>query len=528
MEKDSKFTISRSEISKNHAFKGGGFFADINTTIRIEQCKCIKNDANQGGCFYGDGSALNVHNFDCIENLSTQYGGCFHLEACDAILKSNNISQNNAMESGGGIYVSTRAFMHVEDTYLGLNIARNGGGISLVLNSRIFCLNCLIDNNTATHGGGLYIESNSEQILTAQFTNSTFQKNIADDYGAGMVVKTFGINALSCQNVLMPCDRILLLNTNFSSNFARKSHPILIATNLDNILIGCNISVSDTYMWKFFDRTTIQWWLDINYLKVLSREELCSSWENNSILNYTHSNSIGTFGWRINLAINTNNESRLVGDDKFGFEMNNITSGKPIPNIVLSTIDALNMSNAPTLYEQDAIRLVPLNDFLKQPVGFSFNNRECKIQGVVGYVVHGKYNITITPREDDILKAVNLTLIVRECFINEESLMNGLLCQGCGVLQYNFNGSNSGGCQKCPKNAICKGRFVIPENGYWHKSGCHDKVKKCIVDKACKFSNRVRNLEDFMQNFTRCNMNQSSIEEYANNQCYTVSPLRVY
>eukprot|EP00210_Caulerpa_lentillifera_P004033 g3848.t1 len=499
------------------ANQGAAIFISRNTILSIRESNFKKNNATIGGCLYGDRSSIDVERCKSIENLSSRYGGCFHLEACSINLKSNDFSLNKAMY-GGGIYATSRTFLHIMHTNFSSNIAENGGGMAVIDDSAFYCYSCIFENNHATQGGGLFVSSSGMRILLAQITNSVFQNNAASNYGGGIVVKTFGIKSVNCTNIMSLCDRVLLIETKFINNKANLSGHIIVPTKLDNILVSCKIEHQEAY--KFMLATDLRWLYGIGYLYVLLSKDLCDSWKQNKFLNDGDVSAIATFGSKLNLTIDVNNEIQLVGDDNSGFVLSNVTSGKPLPNIKVSSIDALNHSLAPTLYEENALSLSSATGFLNKPLGLSFEDRVCLIAGLVGYVRPGNYTLRLVPKDDDMLGAVNLTVVVRDCLINEEPTTDRLLCQGCSAFQYNFNTSKARGCQKCPADAVCKGRFIVPTSGYWHKSPCHDKLKKCIVDKACKKQSRIKDLEELTQNKTNCTMDEATLEEYDKAQCH--------
>eukprot|EP00210_Caulerpa_lentillifera_P004003 g3819.t1 len=110
--------------------------------------------------------------------------------------------------------------------------------------------------------------------------------------------------------------------------------------------------------------------------------------------------------------------------------------------------------------------------------------------------------------------------MVANCSANEYSTLEGKYCVACDQEPFNFILSKNGTCAPCPKNAKCIRRYIIPYEGYWHKSPCHDQVKKCIAEKACKNDNRSVVLENLIRNVSNCKMNEATLKEYDKAQCH--------
>eukprot|EP00210_Caulerpa_lentillifera_P004009 g3824.t1 len=378
----------------------------------------------------------------------------------------------------------------------------------MIDNSTLYCLSCTFKNNTAIQGGGLYIASNSTQILIAQLTNSIFRSNNAWSYGGGILVKTFEIKPFNCTNIKSPCARVVLFEARFKDNEAPFASNIM-ATTPENILVTCRRDYAIAYILigeekieeAFKNKTLIQ----------LHPEWACASKDNRRLFSNANGVAIGTFGHKLDLSANNEDGSQIVGNASSGFVFKNAKSGIPLSTIRVTSIDALGNANAPLFYEKNTLIINSTSMFLQQQLILSFTNDTCNISGLVGYVDPGNYMIQLYPRVDDLLQATNLTIVVRDCTINEEPKSEGKLCIMCGEASYNFNKYHANGCTPCPKNANCITRYIVPNEGYWHKSPCHDQVKKCIAEKACKKHNRSVVLEQFTKNETKCTMNETML-----------------
>eukprot|EP00210_Caulerpa_lentillifera_P004022 g3837.t1 len=481
----------------------------------------LKNEANFGGCVYGERSFFRVQDSEFEENLSLESGGCLYLESSTVNLKNISLSLNKANEEGGAIYSTFKSLLIMQGSNFTSNQSNKGGGIALLSDSRLVCMECKISNNTAVQGGGLYIESNTKYITIAQLRDSMFHNNNAARYGGGIVVKTFGLRGINCTKVYKQCSRVLLLNTTFVNNTAITSGSIILGTKLDTILFACRSYLfysQDPVL--FLQPSQIEFHLTHDLLKRLSSSKLCDSWKNNSLPHDADGDTIGSFGWRLNLITNSTKNSQIVGQTSSGFLLKNVKSGTPLPKIRVVTVDALGNSDAPTLYERDALLLSSKDMFLQQNMTFSFMNGICMFLGIIGYVLPGNYTLQVYPREDDILEMTTLTVNVRECWINEEPALKGKLCETCGDASYNFNISKVNGCTQCPKGASCNGSFIVPLEGYWHKGPCHDKVKICLADKACKKANRTTGIVDVTQGLDDCHPRDEILNKYNEVQCH--------
>lgn len=114
---------------------------------------------------------------------------------------------------------------------------------------------------------------------------------------------------------------------------------------------------------------------------------------------------------------------------------------------------------------------------------------------------------------------MNLEVHVRECQIGEESIRDETQCQECDNSSYNFNPQKANGCAACPENADYTGRFIIPKESNWHKSPCHSSVKECLIEEACKYTDRQEILQSITNNFTECTQNQTDLKEYSEALC---------
>jgi len=340
-----------------------------------------------------------------------------------------------------------------------------------------------------------------------------------------MEIKTFGSRNFDCARAIEPCSRVLLINTSFVCNTANYSGSAILTTTPKNVLVACKVSQYFSYT-KLVQAGTIEWLQRKWQLDMIGKSfSLCKAWRHNRLASGAYDQVIGTFGQTINITTNSTDGSKILGDSKFGFALYNVASGKDLPMIKVTTIDAFGNEYAPTLH-YDALVLSNNDGFLKRSIGLSFENGTCIVTNIIGFVEPRKYSLQLKPRyDDDILEATNLTIVVRNCTINEVSTWVEKLCLACSEASYNFDLSREEVCMPCPENANCLTRYIKPNDGYWHKSPCHSKVKKCIVEKACKYQNRTKRISNFSQDCTKCQFNGTNLKEYGEIQCHNVSIL---
>jgi len=340
----------------------------------------------------------------------------------------------------------------------------------------------------------------------------------------GIVIKTFGSKGLNCTNVVEPCSRVLLVSTSFVGNNADFFGAAILATKLNTILVACDGYCLARHSLTFLKLEDVRLEQDMNKLKrVENTTRQCESWKDNWIDGVASEDVVEIFGQELEVAIDSGLGMYTSNENTLGITLHNVTSGKPLPRIVLSVKDAFGNPTAP-LYEEKAIMLSS-DGFLARPIAFSFENDTCIIDGIVSFVIPGTYIIKFSPKNDDLLEVVKMTIIVRECTNDEEPALDGKVCQPCGEAKYNFNSSKVNGCVACPKGANCTGHYIFPIKGYWNKSPCHDMMKKCITEKGCDFANRTKVLTNFVQDITNCDINKTRLEEYEEKQCHQVNNL---
>lgn len=326
---------------------------------------------------------------------------------------------------------------------------------------------------------------------------------------------------MNCSDVFEDYNRVLLVNSSLINNEATEIGAAVMVTHFNVILVSCKMIA--TILWpNIMSSQAVRYLLREHHLNTIWFKNNCSAWHGNRLDKHTTENIVGTFGQKLSIKIDSKDGAYGKSNDQSGLVLYNVTSGKPLPKIEVSVLDIDGKVSAP-LYEEGAIVWSSPDEFLARPIAFSFENGTCVIEGIVSFVHPRKYTIMFNPKSDDVLEVVEMTIIVRECVNNEEPALDGKVCQPCSYGHYNFDPSKANGCAPCPKGANCAGRYIVPLQGYWHKSPCQVKVKRCIVEEACKVLDRIAKLDNFTRDLVSCNMTYAMLSNYNKAQCHKVN-----
>jgi len=253
---------------------------------------------------------------------------------------------------------------------------------------------------------------------------------------------------------------------------------------------------------------------------------LCTSWRRNRVSSNAYGDVVGTYGQEVVLSIDPESQVKLVGSMASGYILENVLSGRELPTINVTILDGYGSGPAFTLPNSFEARLSSPDDFFVGLHPTTIVAGFGKFSRVSGFVVPGNYTFEFA-FDSEALETFNVTVMVRECVVGEEPTRDGLTCQECDAFSYNFNASEPGECKECPNEATCEGRYIVPNEGSWHNSPCHDQVKDCLVENACKYQKRKELLTNFTQNFTTCNIPNTTLEAYRDDLCNEVSSLEL-
>lgn len=310
---------------------------------------------------------------------------------------------------------------------------------------------------------------------------------------------------------------VISLNTSFVSNFAKQFASAILATNIEDVLVSC--SYNEGPRTGFLDQG------DLALLSHIDPERLCESWKGNRQALSSTKGVIGTFGKKLLIlpieSTNPSSDVQLCGNLTSGFILKNVRSGERLPQIKFMVVDAFGNGPATTPPPSFLVTINSPDMFFQGVMTIRITSGRGDISGIIGFKRPAYYAIKITPYISSIAESI-LKIHVRNCQIGEEPTLDYELCQDCGNFSYNFNVSHPRGCTQCPEGSTCEGRYIVPMDGYWHKGPCHDIVKECIAEDACKSATRHEDILDFTRDLVDCNMTNSALEEYNNLQCNEV------
>jgi len=250
------------------------------------------------------------------------------------------------------------------------------------------------------------------------------------------------------------------------------------------------------------------------------------SWNGNRVLTKDAGGVIGTHGRSLSLSSNSSREDQIVTDEKSLFFLPNVQSGSVLPTIRITVLDAFGDGPAPTIPDTFSVSVMSPESFFQGVITVGVSNGTGFLTNVVGFDTPDNYSLKITPLNNAAIEETTLKIQVRECVVGEEPTQKRRLCQECGVSAYNFDPETPNGCKPCPERATCEGRYVVPNDGYWHKGPCHVNITQCIKGEACTCEEREKGLLEFGLEFDNCTMSTETLLIYGQKLCSKVSSFR--
>ncbi|AXE21978.1 hypothetical protein DR864_29375 (plasmid) [Runella rosea] len=161
---------------------GGGMF-NVNTLLKINNCKFILNSSNVfgGGVMNTDQSFTTLTNLTFTSNSSTDGGGMHNVDS-SPILMNIIFSNNTAKFFGGGLTNRGNSFTNLANVIFSNNKAEAGGGMINQGASPVLTYCTFLGNTAGFQGGGMANWGNS----TPKLTNVTFSGNSTIGDGGGM------------------------------------------------------------------------------------------------------------------------------------------------------------------------------------------------------------------------------------------------------------------------------------------------------------------------------------------------------
>eukprot|EP00210_Caulerpa_lentillifera_P003959 g3778.t1 len=497
--------------ARNLANDLGGAIHLNNCSISLVDVTINSNNAAFGGAMYAFNASIEVMHSMLEINRASKSGGAIYMNQSNATIDNTLVQENNAQEDCGGICIVELSLLDASNLSVQSNFVENvGGGIGIRDASSILCYSCIISNNRALRGAGMHVYSNNSISIAAQVQNSRFENNHAETYGGGIAFATLTSRNINCNSSNVTCSRVILLSTTFVDNYAKYSGAAILAPHANGVLIDCE-----------YKQKRKQGFLNQQNFKAfesLDPRQLCPKWIGNKLLTDKSGDIVGTYGQLIELSIDAHDEVRLIGSSRIGYILDNVSSGRQLPTINVILLDAYGVGPAPTVPYSFEARLSSPDGFFSGLYPANISAGAGNFSNIAGFAKPKNYTIKI--EFDNLsLETFNVIVRVRECHIDEEPTEEGLICQVCDELSYNFDPSKPNGCEECPTDATCREKYIVPNEHHWHKSPCHDTIQECLIEKACSYENRNNALTNFTNNFTNCDFNETELETYNDELC---------
>ena len=171
----------------------------------------------------------------------------------------------------------------------------------------------------------------------------------------------------------------------------------------------------------------------------------------------------------------------------------NHTSGEDLQEINITLLDVFNKPalGQPRMRLEIKTNMTDVSLAGQMSVDFGHVAYLTKVQ--VQGPVNSQRNLTLS-FAPDILSNINIEVELRGCVAGETEDRDHRGCTPCGPNLYSFCPNKN--CTPCPENAKCSPSTITPEVGFWHVTSKSARVHECIVDDACNWINRTRDLEE--------------------------------
>ena len=302
-----------------------------------------------------------------------------------------------------------------------------------------------------------------------------------------------------------------LTDTRFSGNKAEVAGGAIFAGYLEGIRFDCSNASSGTGL-EFYEEKE---WKALSRLE--SKKDICPSWRGN--YGNVYGPEIGTYAYNATMTIEEAKRSICESGGE-NCVIKSYQSGKDLPKAEVKLLDAFGKGPARNYRTINANMSSAGGEFMVGSVVLPMEEGTCTFLSIRGFVPPGEYNLTVEFGEEAI-KDIGITVIVRNCSIGETVAPATEVCQECSNTTYNFDLS-ARACRPCPKNGNCETRVITPEDGYWQKTPCSDRLQRCLPTSACIFGRRSEGLKYLIHSFTNCDLSQESREEYKRAQCVEV------
>ena len=187
-----------------------------------------------------------------------------------------------------------------------------------------------------------------------------------------------------------------------------------------------------------------------------------------------------------------------VGTDKCAFKddfpmLLNHTSGEDLQEINITLLDIFNKPALGQPETQLKIKANRADVFLTGQLSVDLSHATSLTDVQVRGPVNSTHNLTLS-FVPHILSSINIEVEIRGCLAGEIEDRDHKGCTPCGTNLYSFYRNQT--CMPCPENAQCSPSTITPEVGFWHSTSKSAQMHECIVEDACSWISRTRDLEE--------------------------------
>ena len=310
------------------------------------------------------------------------------------------------------------------------------------------------------------------------------------------------------------CQGMNIWNTEFLQNEADFSGAIALLSDPFGFHFSCVARSSSASMQS----------LD-PLLKGAAADEqtICPDWKNNAVLkNELRIEEFGSYARDVNVKVTKSHVPNFpsANGDKHLVQLDDVLSGLSLPRMDLKSVDAFGNELEPSTEGDFWAKLVAPKGFFKHgtEIGIQLIDGKEMFADVVCIAEPGNYTLELFYGNSVVNGSIPIVVHVAGCPAGTlTSNDQGCVCRHGEVFK-------NGVCVACPEGAICHSEFATPVSGRWHKSPCHDRTQRCLIEEACQSNAHPEALKAFVEGLETCAFNEKQLDEYEDLICAEVPP----
>ena len=306
------------------------------------------------------------------------------------------------------------------------------------------------------------------------------------------------------------CSVSAIVNTTFQHNEAAVAGGAIFTSQSRLIQFSCFATFEEDVGFSLNQNTG---WRNLTQLEKLG--DICPTWKDN--IAEVYGPSVSTCAAKA-IVEEKDKIVRVTGEKTPSVIIKGYVSGEELPPVEVQLVDGLDQG--PSKYSHGAKANMSFPEtFLIGSIIKPIQKGKASFSGIRGFVPPGNHSLSIA-FIGAAVETIRIIVSVENCSIGQV-VSSGGLCANCSTTSYNFL-LNNDTCKPCPDNADCESRVILPEDGYWHKTPCSEKIQKCLTTYACEFEERSENLKKLTKDVKSCDLDQAFIEDYTQVQCTKV------